>query len=66
MKFHRKLIKTSDKYVMVSIPKPIADSWASVTHCELEFNESKNSIVISPATGEFRQLNKKKIDEERL
>ena len=49
MKFKRNIVTNSEGYQTINIPKIISDNcWNGVSTCELEFNESKNIIIIYP------------------
>jgi hypothetical protein len=49
MRIKRKLITNSTGYQTLNIPKIFTDfSWNVVSDCELEYNETKDIIIIYP------------------
>jgi hypothetical protein len=52
MKFSRKLIIRDGTYGTISVPKPVLDAWSSVEDVEMEFDESRNTLVIKPIPGD--------------
>lgn len=46
MMFSRKLIITEGTYGIISLPKPVLEAWASVENVEMEFDESRNILLI--------------------
>ncbi len=58
MRIKRKLVTNSEGYQTLNIPKIISDcGWNSVSACELEFNESKNIIIIYPKKSDCNDEN---------
>ena len=52
MKFSRKIVVRDGAYGSLSVPKCVLDSWASVTNVEMQFDESRNILVIKPIAGD--------------
>jgi hypothetical protein len=52
MRFSRKLIIREGTYGTISVPKPVLDAWTSVEDVEMEFDESRNVLVIKPLAGD--------------
>jgi hypothetical protein len=48
MKFLRKLIVRDGHYGSISVPKPVLDTWASVETVEMQFDEIRNTLLITP------------------
>ncbi|MGV8127401.1 MAG: hypothetical protein ACP5PV_09360 [Methanothrix sp.] len=48
MKFLRKLIMRDGQYGSISVPKPVLDAWASIEIVEMQFDENRNTLTITP------------------
>jgi len=53
MKFSRKLVVREGSYGKISVPKPVLDAWAFVENVELDFDETRNTIIIKPIIGDL-------------
>ena len=53
MKFSRKLVVREGSYGTINVPKPIFDAWAFVENVEMDFDETRNIIVIKPIAGDL-------------